>query len=469
MQYHTKTLSEKEVLKLFDIEEDHFNDYKSKDISGKGFSKIISAFGNASGGEIYLGIREEKDTKIKHWEGFPDIESSNNFLQILDSLPQVEDFYDIDYLKHPTLNTYVLKVSIFKTQSIVYTTDKKVFIRKGAQSLPVDTPEKMRRLELDKGITSYENEPVGDSQIDDVIASDIYKIFSERIIPEVDPTKWIQKQRLIVNDKITVAGELLFADEPQVCLPKRSSIKIFRYKTSGVADRDMLAEQPITVEGCAYQQIYEAVAKTKDIIESIRKLGERFEAIEYPEETLHEIITNAVLHRDYSITTDIQIRIFDNRVEVESPGKLPGHVTVNNILSAQSARNPKIVRLINKFPNAPNKDVGEGLNTAFDAMTKLRLKVPQIQETDNAVLVIIKHEKLASPEELIIAYLVDHNTIKNSIGRAVTGIKSENTMKTVFYKLRDRGFIQLVRGYNYWEKTDNFEQLTTEQFPNLPK
>ena len=57
------------------------------------------------------------------------------------------------------------------------------------------------------------------------------------------------------------------------------------------------------------------------------------------------IITNAVLHRDYSITTDIQIRIFDNRVEVESPGKLPGHVTVNNILSAQSARNPKIVRL----------------------------------------------------------------------------------------------------------------------------
>ena len=90
MQYHTKTLSEKEILKLFDIEEDHFNDYKSKDISGKGFSKIISAFGNASGGEIYLGIREEKDTKIKHWEGFPDIESSNNFLQILDSLPSLD-------------------------------------------------------------------------------------------------------------------------------------------------------------------------------------------------------------------------------------------------------------------------------------------------------------------------------------------------------------------------------------------
>ena len=61
--------------------------------------------------------------------------------------------------------------------------------------------------------------------------------------------------------------------------------------------------------------------------------------------------------------------------------------------------------MINKFPNAPNKDVGEGLNTAFDAMTKLRLKVPEIKETENAVLVIIKHEKLASPEELIVEYL----------------------------------------------------------------
>ena len=46
----------------------------------------------------------------------------------------------------------------------------------------------------------------------------------------------------------------------------------------------------------------------------------------------------------------------------------------------QSARNPKIVRLINKFPNPPNKDVGEGLNTAFEAMEKLRLKKPEIEE-----------------------------------------------------------------------------------------
>ena len=141
---------------------------------------------------------------------------------------------------------------------------------------------------------------------------------------------------------------------------------------------------------------------------------------------------------------NVKIRIFDNRVEVESPGKLPGHVTVKNILDSQSARNPKIVRLINKFPNAPNKDVGEGLNTAFEAMIKLRLKEPQIIEEDNSVLVIIKHEKLASPEDLVMQYLETHDEITNRIGRGLSGLKSENAMKTVFYRLRDQDMIERI-------------------------
>ena len=177
--------------------------------------------------------------------------------------------------------TYVLKLTIFKTQSIIKTTDEKIYMRRGAQSLPVDTPEKLRRLELDKGISSFENEPVAESEVSDATESEIYKFFSASIVPDVEPDRWLRKQRLVSGEKLTVAGELLFADEPQICLPKRSSIKIFRYKTSGSADRDTLAEQPITVEGCAYRQIYDAVAKTKELIESIRKLGKGFEVIEY--------------------------------------------------------------------------------------------------------------------------------------------------------------------------------------------
>lgn len=467
MSFDSKVLSDADIKIIFEIEEDHFNEFKAKSVSGKGFSKAVSAFANASGGDIYLGIREERKTKIKHWEGFGSIEDANCFLQVMESISFIEQYYEIEYLKHNVLQTYVVKVSIFKTREIIETTDHKIYVRKGAQSLLVETPEQKRRLELDKGITSFEDEPVGESEIEDITKSQVYEHFAKSIVPKANPEAWITKQRLFKNGKVTVAGEMLFSDEPQICLAKRSSIKVFRYKTSGQAERDTLDGNPITIEGCAYYQISSAVEKTKEIIESLRKVGEGFESVNYPEETIHEIVTNAVLHRDYSIATDIQIRIFDNRVEIESPGKLPGHVTVDNILNSQAARNPKIVRLINKFPDPPNKDVGEGLNTAFEAMKKLRLKEPRIIEKENSVLVIIKHERLASPEEIVVEYLISNKSIKNATGRSICGIKSENTMKNVFYRLRDRGYIHLIKGFNYWVKTEQFEELAREEFPKL--
>ena len=355
-------------------------------------------------------------------------------------------------------------LSIMKTATIVNATDGIPYVRHNAQKDPANTPEKLRRLQLDKGIAQFENEVVPETQIEEAVNSAIMELFSSSVVPNIDKTQWLIKQRLCKEEQLTVAGAMLFMDEPQIALPKRSAIKIFRYKTSGQPDRDMLDGQPITIEGSAYSQIFGAVKKVKEIIESIKKLGVGFENIQYPDETLHEIITNAVLHRDYSIATDIQIRVFDNRVEVESPGKLPGYVTTKNILDSQSARNPKLVRIINKFPDAPNKDVGEGLNTAFEAMEKLRLKAPIIEETDTSVLVVIRHERLASPEEIIIEYLQKHDSIKNGLGRKLTGIKSENTMKSVFYRLRDGGFISLVRGFNYWIKTDEFDRLVKSQF-----
>jgi ATP-dependent DNA helicase RecG len=131
-------------------------------------------------------------------------------------------------------------------------------------------------------------------------------------------------------------------------------------------------------------------------------------------------------------------------VEIESPGMLPGQVTTKNILDEQFARNGTLVRLINKFPDPPNKDVGEGLNTAFNAMQKLRLKPPVIDEPDNSVLVQIRHVPLASPEESVMDYLRNHSEIKNAIARQLTGITSENSMKEVFLRLAKRDLIERV-------------------------
>jgi ATP-dependent DNA helicase RecG len=271
--------------------------------------------------------------------------------------------------------------------------------------------------------------------------------FMLEVVPTGEPEAWLRKQLLIRDDLPTTASVLLFADEPQAALPKQSTIKIYRY--SGVDDvgsRATLQGQPITIEGDIYKQIHEAVERTVAMVEGIRLMGPSgMEDVEYPQVALHEIITNAVIHRDYSITDDIHVRIFDNRIEVASPGRLPAHVTAENILKERAARNGTIVRWINKFPNPPNKDVGEGLRTAFDAMRSLKLKPPEIMETGNGVLVQIRHERLGSPEEMILQYLnAGNEEITNGIVRSLTGIGSENRVKTILKGMVTGGELENV-------------------------
>jgi len=268
------------------------------------------------------------------------------------------------------------------------------------------------------------------------------------VVPSAEPEAWLRKQGFLVDDRPTVAGLLLFSEEPQATLAKHCGIKIYRYKTKDAEGfRDVLAFVPITVEGCLYAQIKEAVRVTIETAESIPKMGDAgLEKIQYPNETLHEIITNAVIHRDYSIADDVHIRIFDNRIEVQSPGRLPAHVTVKNILKERFARNGSIVRILNKFPDPPNQDVGEGLNTAFEKMNQLGLRDPTITERDADVLVSIRHEALASPEETILKYLETHATIRNKEARAITHIGQDHKIKAIFGAMEENGMLERVPG-----------------------
>ena len=104
--------------------------------------------------------------------------------------------------------------------------------------------------------------------------------------------------------------------------------------------------------------------------------------LEYPPEAIWETIVNAVIHRDYSISDDIHILIFDNRIEILSPGKLPGYVNIENILDARFSRNSKMVRTLNRYKDPPNKDLGEGLNTTFQKMKEFGLKSPSITKKE---------------------------------------------------------------------------------------
>lgn len=104
------------------------------------------------------------------------------------------------------------------------------------------------------------------------------------------------------------------------------------------------------------------------------------------------------------------------------------------------------MRLINKFPNPSNKDVGEGLNTAFLAMREMKLQPPTIEQTGGYVTVALKHEPLATPKEIIVRHLNDNIQITNRIARGLCFIGSENKMKGILQRLVKTGLIELVPG-----------------------
>lgn len=442
-----RELTESEIVDFSKREESHFFDNKSKNIGGKKIQKIAVAFANADGGEFIVGLKDAKEEvdPNNRWDGCNIIEELNFVFQsIHETSPQVP--HDIEILRKND-GTVAVRVYIEKSERVHRTADNTVYVRKGAQSLPLKSHDDIQALSYAKGESSYEDTIVSSATAEDIFETHEMRTFLKDYSPATDPVDFTINQNLI--DRRTfdprTAGILLFSDNPVPLLPRRCGIKISRYETDlDTQERDYLKDQ-YTIEGSLYNQIHKASRIITQVIESVQVMGATGLVVaKYPPETIWEILVNAVIHRDYSISDDIHVLIFNNRVEIISPGRLPGYVTVDNILDSRFSRNSKIVRTLNKYKEAPNRDMGEGLNTAFQRMAEFQLEKPSIKERGNAVCVVIPHTPLASPQERVMEYLEHNETIKNRQGREITGIKSENSMKRVFYVLRDKGMIEPV-------------------------
>ncbi|MFF0578327.1 ATP-binding protein [Streptosporangium saharense] len=452
----TREISLKDALDIVDRQESHFWDVKSKLSGGAKIQKIASSLANAEGGEFAVGIEDAKTgAGVSRWQGFTTIEDGNWVQSALVQEIHPPIPYDIDFLviKGQESRGVVCLVTVQKSPDVHRTADNKVWRRRGAQDLPLHGSA-IADLTLSKGAKSYEDQVLEDYDLEELSEESELEYFLKEYTPASTPEKFLRRQRLLSrkpDTRGTVAAAILFAEEPAAVVPKRCSVKIARYETSqSIADRKYLKETPLTVDGPARLLIDETLNRVTQIIQGVPVLHPdgKMAPMKYPPEALKEIIVNAVIHRDYNISDDILVSIFDNRVEVRSPGRLPGHITKENILEERFARNPSIVRLLNKYPDPPNKDIGEGLDTVFRTMRAAKLKEPVLRVEDNSFTVVLEHTPLARPEELILEYLENNEEIRNSTGRKLTGIESENAMKRIFYKLRDRNKIELVPNRN---------------------
>jgi ATP-dependent DNA helicase RecG len=135
----------------------------------------------------------------------------------------------------------------------------------------------------------------------------------------------------------TRAAALLFAEDPAGILNEKCTVRIFHYRGDAVVHKENtnLVRPPKTIRGPLIVQIRDAVAAVVDELATGIQMGPLgFEVAQrYPVRVIKEAITNAIIHRDYFASGDIHVRIFDNRIEVESPGRFPVGVTIANIVA----------------------------------------------------------------------------------------------------------------------------------------
>jgi ATP-dependent DNA helicase RecG len=353
-----KALSEVDAAYLETRQEDHFFDRKASIASGKTVQKIGVAFANADGGEFVVGIADDEDEPIpnKRWQGVSKVEDFNAHVQALTEIkPSLPAEYSV--LEALGKTGLVLLVRVEKSSEVHQTADGSVYVRKGAQSLPLKDQQRILELQFAKGAASFEDQALPNTPTEEISESVELRSFLLEYSPKSDPLEFVLNQNLV--DRKTwepkVAGLLLFNASPAAVLPRKCSVKIVRYETKeDDPERDHL-KSTITLEGPLYQLIQDTVRTVTEIMSALSiwtMTGLR--TLEYPPEAIWEIVVNAIIHRDYSISDDVQIRIFDNRVEIISPGKLPGYVSVENILEARYSRNSKVVRNLARYPSPPD-------------------------------------------------------------------------------------------------------------------
>ena len=157
---------------------------------------------------------------------------------------------------------------------------------------------------------------------------------------------------------------MLFGKNPQLYFP-RARVRFIRYE--GIREcvgAQMNVIKDVIFEGNILNMLTKAISYLDTQIKEKTYLGADGLFVteeEYPKFVRQEIIVNAITHRDYSIRgTDIQIKMFDDRIVVESPGRLPGLVKAGNIRHTHFSRNPKIAEFLRDYNFV--KEFGEGVD-----------------------------------------------------------------------------------------------------------
>jgi len=348
--------------------EDQTFDCKSIQIDPKALAIPIVAFANADGGAIAIGV-SDKTRKIEGVDQHT--EKLNELLRVpLDfcnpSVPITSDL--LPCIDKDGNNNHILLMYIPASSELHANQVDEAYMRVGDKSRKLTFEERIQ-LMYDKGERYYEDTAVYGATVDDIDMPAVER-YTELIGYTKSAKQYLQENNgfLTINAKgeeqVSVACILLFGKYPQKFFP-RGRTRFIRYKgTEERVGAEMNVIKDVTFEGTILDQVKATIAYLETQVEEHTFLGQHGQFVtnrDYPKFVIQEMVVNACCHRAYNIKgTEIQIKMFDNRLVFESPGRLPGTVKPSNIRHTHFSRNPKIAQFLKAYDFV--KEFGEGVD-----------------------------------------------------------------------------------------------------------
>ncbi len=376
-------MNERELRELIDGGVGTNVELLSEPVSLRELAGALIAFANAEGGTVVVGAN--KSSEIIGLKA-PERASEVAMRATLASTPSL-----MLPLPEPIIvdGRTLLVVSVPKGLPHVYHLRGQYLIRDEKRNVPMPA-RRLRQLLLERGELGYESQFVTGATRDDLDERKIQNYLNAvEVFADEDLGDVLLRRGCLRKDggelKPTVAGVLMFGREPTRFL-RQCSILLTHYLSEQMSDdfskeevRDTLPEQIRRAENFLVAHMRKS--------QRITRL-EREEKFEYPRAAIREVIVNAVAHRDYSIRGDeIRISMFSDRIEVYSPGRLPGHVTVKNIVAERFSRNDVIVQLLADLGYIER--LGYGIDRLLRLMKENGLPRPRFTETTNGFKVML--------------------------------------------------------------------------------
>ncbi|MGX2956638.1 ATP-binding protein [Ursidibacter arcticus] len=445
--------------------EDKSFDRKSARKEPKEILRHLIGFANADGGLLVIGIENGGEiTGFSHTKAHKPEEFIHALLNI-QKMPIPTTYQLLDVINNQGLSDQILVFDVASPNSRVITShDDRVFLRSRDETLEL-TFEQRLQLEYEKGQRIFEEQAVENTDLDDLdrelLEQYRQKLNTERSIEEI-----LRAKHLITKEgKLTNACILLFGHNPTRYFPN-ARLRFLRYEgkspLTGKAFnivKEFMVEEPIP------KLLESAKSILKSQLREFQYLddnGQFTKIDEYPEFAWLEGIVNAITHRSYNNQGDcIRISMFDDRLEIFSPGGLPRPVTLENMYYTRFSRNPKIARVLYEFGWV--KELNEGVNRMVKEMQDYQLNTPSYFEpNDNSVKLILENNiehrtlrelehieniltkdvmnTLSESEILILQYLYTNKTVSVKLVKEILN-RSHLTASRILRGLEDKGIL----------------------------